>query len=64
MLANDLSELQARSMIPRWTFWLNTHSAKLPTNADDTLAIYGADRRTIRYSPGSLGLPPVYLRLI
>ena len=41
-----------------------TYPARLPATAGDTLTLYGAHRRTIRYDPSSPDLPPVLQRLI
>ena len=60
----DLAGLQAALNDPTVSTLTDTYPATLPANAGDTLTIYGAQRRTIRYDPGSPYLPPVLQRLI
>ena len=60
----DLAGLQAALNDPALEKLADTYPATLPTNAGDTLTIYGAHRRMFRYDPSSLDLPPVLQRLI
>jgi len=60
----DLAGLQATLNAPTLDTLADTYPATLPARAGDTLTIYGAHRRTIRYDPSSLDLPPVLQRLI
>jgi hypothetical protein len=59
-----LAGLQAALNDPALDTLADTYPATLPANAGDTLTIYGAHRRTIRYDPSSLDLPPALQRLI
>ena len=56
----DLAGLQAALNDPTLDRLADTYPATLPANAGDTLTIYGAQRRTIRYDPSSPDLPPCY----
>jgi len=60
----DLAGLQAALNDLTVSTLADTYPATLPTGAGDTLTIYGARRRTIRYDPSSPDLPPVLQRLI
>jgi len=60
----DLAALQAALNDPALDTLADTYPAMLPANAGDTLTIYGAHRRTVRYDPSSLDLPPMLQRLI
>ena len=60
----DLTGLQAALNDPALDTLAATYPATLSTTAGDTLTIYGTRRRTIRYDPSSLNLPPVLQRLI
>ena len=62
--AADLAGLQATLNDPALDSLAAAYPATLPANAGDTLTIYGAHRRTIRYDPGSPDLPPMLQRLI
>ena len=56
--------LQAALNDPALSSLADSYPATLPAGAGDTLTIYGAHRRIIRYDPGSPDLPPVVQRLI
>jgi len=60
----DLAGLQASLTDPALDTLADTYPATLPTNAGDTLTIYGAHRRIVRYNPSSSDLPPALQRLI
>ncbi len=60
----DLAGLQAALADPALDTLADTYPATLPVSAGDTLTIYGADRRMVRYDPSSPDLPPVLQRLI
>jgi hypothetical protein len=60
----DLAGLQAALADPALSSLAASYPATLPARAGDTLTIYGAQRRVIRYDPGSSDLPPVLQRLI
>jgi len=60
----DLAGLEAALNDPALDTLADTYPATLPANAGDTLTIYGAHRRLVRYDPNSLDLPPVLQRLI
>ena len=60
----DLTGLQAALNDSALDTLADIYPATLPTNAGDTLTIYGAHRRMIRYDPSSPDLPPVLQRLI
>ena len=60
----DLAGLQAALTDPALSSLADSYPAILPTRAGDTLTIYGAHRRIIRYDPTSPDLPPVLQRLI
>ena len=60
----DLAGLQATLNDPALDTLADTYPVTLPASAGDTLTIYGAHRRTIRYDPSSPDLPPVLQRLI
>jgi hypothetical protein len=55
----ELAGLQAALNDPALDTLADTYPAALPASAGDTLTIYGAHRRMIRYDPGSPDLPPV-----
>jgi O-antigen ligase len=59
----DLAGLQATLNDPALDTLADTYPAALPTSAGDTLTIYGAHRRMIRYDPSSPDLPPALQRL-
>ena len=60
----DLAGLQAALNDPALGSLADSYPATLPARAGDTLTIYGAQRRIIRYDPISPALPPVLQRLI
>jgi hypothetical protein len=60
----DLAGLQAALSDPTLSGLADSYPATLPPRAGDTLTIYGAHRRSIRYDPSSPDLPPVLQRLI
>ena len=60
----DLAGLQAVLNDRALSSLADSYPATLPARAGDTLTIYGAQRRIIRYDPSSSDLPPVLQRLI
>ncbi len=60
----DLAALQAAINDPAIANLAEAYPATLPASAGDTLTIYGAKRRTIRYDPSALDLPPLLQRLL
>src|SRR5262245_24119802 len=60
----DLTGLGAALNDPALNTLADTYPATLPANAGDTLTIYGAHRRKVRYDPNSLDLPPALQHLI
>jgi hypothetical protein len=60
----DLASLLAALDDPALSRLADSYPATLPAGAGDTLTIYGAHRRIIRYDPSSPDLPPVIQRLI
>ena len=60
----DLAGLQATLNDPALDTLAEAYPATLPASAGDTLTIYGAHRRLVRYDPSSPDLPPVLQRLI
>jgi hypothetical protein len=60
----DLAGLEAALNDPALDTLADTYPATLPSNAGDTLTIYGAHRRMVRYNPNLLDLPPALQRLI
>ena len=60
----ELAGLQAALKDPALDALAATYPATLLASAGDTLTIYGAQRRTIRFDPSSPGLPPGLQRLI
>ena len=60
----ELADLQAALTTPALAGLADSYPTPLPAGAGDTLTIYGARRRSIRYDPGSPDLPPALLRLI
>ena len=60
----DLAGLQAALADPALGSLADSYPATLPARAGDTLTIYGAHRRSIRYNPTLPDLPPVLQRLI
>jgi hypothetical protein len=60
----DLAGLQAALSDPALVKIADAYPATLPASAGDTLTIYGAQRRTIRYDPRALDLPPVLQHVI
>ena len=60
----DLAGLEAALADSALDTLADTYPATLPSNAGDTLTIYGAHRRMVRYNPGSSDLPPALQRLI
>ena len=64
MAPGDLAGLQAALSDPALDRLADTYPATLPATAGDTLTIYGAHRRLVRYDPSSPELPPVLQRLI
>jgi len=59
----DLAGLEAAFADPALDTLADTYPPTLPTNAGDTLTIYGAHRRMVRYDPDLPDLPPVLQRL-
>src|SRR5262245_42223171 len=59
----DLAGLQATLEDPALETLADMYPGTLPASAGDTLTIYGAHRRTIRYDSSSPDLPPVLQRL-
>jgi hypothetical protein len=64
VLPADLAGLQAVLDDPALERLAEAYPATLAAGAGDTLTIYGAHRRAIRYDPSSPDLPPVLQRLI
>jgi hypothetical protein len=60
----DLAGLQAALADAALSKLADSYPATLPARAGDTLTIYGAQRRSIRYDPSLPDLPPVLQRLI
>jgi hypothetical protein len=60
----DLAGLLAALNDPALDTLADTYPATLPAIAGDTLTIYGAHRRMVRYDPSSPDLPPVLQRLV
>jgi hypothetical protein len=60
----DLARLQAALNDPAMSTLADVYPATLPPSAGDTLTIYGAHRRTFRYDPGFLDLPPALQSLV
>jgi hypothetical protein len=60
----DLAALQAAINDPSIATLAEAYPATLPTGAGDTLTIYGAQRRTVRYDSRTLDLPPLLQRLV
>ena len=60
----DLSDLQTALADPALRTVADTYPATLPTGAGDTLTIYGARRRSIRYDQRALNLPPALQRVV
>ena len=60
----DLAGLETALSDPALSSLADSYPAILPARAGDTLTIYGAHRRIIRYDPTSPDLPPVLQRLI
>jgi hypothetical protein len=60
----DLAGLRAALGDPGVASLAATYPAALPAGAGDTLTIYGAQRRAVRYNPDAPDLPPVLQRLI
>src|SRR5215470_10044895 len=58
----DLAGLQATLADLALNTLADTYPATLPANAGDTLTIYGAHRRMVRYDPSSPDLPPMLQR--
>ena len=59
----DLAGLQAALNDPAVAALAEAYPATLPAGAGDTLTIYGALRRTVRYDSRMLDLPPPLQRL-
>lgn len=60
----DLVALQAAIGDPAIAALAEAYPATLPAGAGDTLTIYGAQRRAIRYDSRALDLPPPLQRLV
>jgi hypothetical protein len=60
----DLAGLQAALNDPVVAALAEAYPATLPAGAGDTLTIYGALRRTVRYDSRTLDLPPQLQRLV
>jgi hypothetical protein len=60
----DLAALQAAIGDPATAALAEAYPATLPAGAGDTLTIYGARRRVIRYDARALDLPPALQRLV
>ncbi len=60
----DLAGREAALNDPALDTLAAAYPATLPTSAGDTLTIYGAHRRLVRYDPSSPDLPPMLQRLI
>jgi hypothetical protein len=62
--ATDLAGLQAAINDPAVGALADAYPATLPAGAGDLLTIYGSRRRSIRYDPRALDLPPALQSLI
>lgn len=62
--AADLADLQKALDDPALSTLAETYPATLPAGAGDTLTIFGARRRSIRFESRSLDLPPALQRLV
>jgi len=60
----DLAALQAAIADSAVATLAEAYPATLPVGAGDTLTIYGARRRVIRYDSRTLDLPPLLQRLV
>jgi hypothetical protein len=60
----ELASLQSALSDPGLAGLAATYPATLPSGAGDTLTIYGAQRRVVRYNPNAPDLPPALQRLI
>jgi len=60
----DLAALQAALNDPGVAALSEAYPVTLPAGAGDTLTLYGAQRRTIRYDSRALDLPPLLQRLV
>jgi len=60
----DLAALQAALDDPAVATLAEAYPATLPVGAGDTLTIYGAQRRTVRYDSRTHDLPPLLQRLV
>jgi hypothetical protein len=60
----DLAGLEAALAESALDTLTDTYPATLGANAGDTLTIYGAHRRMVRYDPNAPDLPPALQRLI
>jgi hypothetical protein len=60
----DLAALQAALNDPSIAALAEAYPATLPAGAGDTLTIYGARRRMVRYDSRALDLPPLLQRLV
>jgi hypothetical protein len=60
----DLAALRAAIDDPAVATLAEAYPATLPAGAGDTLTIYGAQRRVIRYDARALDLPPPLQRLV
>lgn len=60
----DLAGLQAALGDPGLASLAPTYPAALPAGAGDTLTIYGAQRRAVRYNPDAPDLPPALQHLV
>jgi hypothetical protein len=61
---DDLAALQAAIKDPGIAALAEAYPATLPAGAGDTLTIYGAPRRMIRYDSRALDLPALLQRLV
>ena len=62
--AADLSDLQTALSDPGLSIVADTYPATLRAGAGDTLTVYGAHRRSIRYDPRSPDLPSALQRVV
>ncbi len=61
---DDLAALQAALNDPSVAALAEAYPATLPASAGDTLTLYGAQRRMVRYDSRALDLPPLLQRLV
>ncbi|MEP7189546.1 MAG: hypothetical protein ABI901_10185 [Roseiflexaceae bacterium] len=60
----DLAALQAAINDPGVAALAEAYPTMLPAGAGDTLMLYGAQRRMVRYDSRALDLPPLLQRLV